>query len=144
MKKQWIRARPKPSRTNYKSCSSISRVKGLRGLYPSSFSAYNMHLSLGLGLSTPCVEFFLASNSWLWHLQYLGVCTETQVSLSYFQTLAPQGHLPFQGFYRNSSVAWPQGLSETMEKEPMLFSLLYPLASQVSIAWMILLRLTAS
>jgi hypothetical protein len=40
--------RLKHSRENFKSYSSMSGIKGLSWLYPLSFAAIKMHLSLGL------------------------------------------------------------------------------------------------
>lgn len=58
----WAKAKPQPSRASSKSYSSLTDVKGLRWLCPSSFANWNTHLSLAM-LLTPSLKLWLADFS---------------------------------------------------------------------------------
>lgn len=81
MKKYWTKARQKPSRANSKSCSSISAVKGLRWLLPSSFAdpscVFLSWFAPTLYCSSPCRDL-----TGFWHLQHLGISNTIQAWLS--------------------------------------------------------------
>lgn len=54
MRNYWTKARPKSSRTNFKSCNFWCDIKGLRWLYPASFAACSTLLFLGQVLLHLC------------------------------------------------------------------------------------------
>lgn len=62
MRKCWTKAGLKPSRANFKSCSSMSHVRGLRYLRLASFATCRTLLSLGLVPLTVCSSSCLESN----------------------------------------------------------------------------------
>lgn len=70
VKKYWARVRLRSSKANAKSYSSISHVKRLRWLTPSSLAACNIHLSLWLILFSGCIS--IGRYPGLWHFRLLG------------------------------------------------------------------------
>lgn len=89
VRKYWTKPRLKFIRTNSKSCTSMSDVKGLKLLHPSKLSDW--HTILSWPDSIPSMHLSLAEIPSLWHFQHPGVSITIQVSLSHIYAMVSQG-----------------------------------------------------
>lgn len=90
------------SSVNFNFCNSMSHVKGLRWLHPSSLLTYNTLLSLGLVLLLTCSS---PGVLWLWHLQQLGVTTVIRAPVHCFTQWLLRASVEHAGF---SDYPWLQ------------------------------------
>lgn len=126
--KYWTKAKLKPSRANSKPCSSMSSVKGLLWLFPSSFADCETLLSSSGSTSVGAVPgsypMALAPPT-SWDLQYSSLSQLHAVATLGLSARTSQAH------------TWPLQLSLTTE-DPTPFTLISFMTLKARITWLML------